>query len=274
MTTPTRVGLVLGAGGESGASFIRAALTEIESITGWRPSTAQTIIGTSIGALIAARLGPADSTSTGLESADLESATDGLRHLAANIPGPSSRVTDLLTVPSRRLGGRVVALVVPSGRYVADYPIGEPPHHSGASVVSVARPLGSRRVTRLVDAKSPGQELYASAAVPGFSANVLLDGRRHIDGAVHSSTNADLISPDDHDLLVVIAPLVAISGASALARSHRALLMRELAPWRKTKKPTLVLAPSREQYRSRSSLEASAEAALGQLRRASPGVGS
>jgi len=157
---------------------------------------------------------------------------------------------------------------------VADYPIGEPPHHSGASVVSVARPLGSRRVTRLVDAKSPGQELYASAAVPGFSANVLLDGRRHIDGAVHSSTNADLISPDDHDLLVVIAPLVAISGASALARSHRALLMRELAPWRKAKKPTLVLAPSREQYRSRSSLEASAEAALGQLRRASPGGGS
>src|SRR5688500_5517994 len=58
-----RVGLVLGAGGVVGASWLIGALEALESETGWRTSEAEHIVGTSagavIGALVAAGVEPA-----------------------------------------------------------------------------------------------------------------------------------------------------------------------------------------------------------------------
>lgn len=58
-----RVGLVLGAGGIVGASWLIAALEALESETGWAPSQAEIILGTSagsvVGALVAAGIPPA-----------------------------------------------------------------------------------------------------------------------------------------------------------------------------------------------------------------------
>ena len=44
-----RVGLVLGAGGSVGAAWLIGALDALESETGWSPSTAERIVGTSAG---------------------------------------------------------------------------------------------------------------------------------------------------------------------------------------------------------------------------------
>src|SRR5213593_792610 len=47
-----RVGLVLGAGGVVGASWLIGALEALESETGWRAEDAEVIVGTSAGAVI------------------------------------------------------------------------------------------------------------------------------------------------------------------------------------------------------------------------------
>src|SRR3954453_18199337 len=47
-----RVGLVLGAGGVVGASWLIGALEALESETGWQPADADVIVGTSAGSVI------------------------------------------------------------------------------------------------------------------------------------------------------------------------------------------------------------------------------
>ena len=47
-----RVGLVLGAGGVVGASWLIGALEALESETGWRAENAEVIVGTSAGSVI------------------------------------------------------------------------------------------------------------------------------------------------------------------------------------------------------------------------------
>src|SRR3954468_10085325 len=52
MEVGMRVGLVLGAGGVLGASWLIGALEALESETGWSPSEAELIVGTSAGAVV------------------------------------------------------------------------------------------------------------------------------------------------------------------------------------------------------------------------------
>src|SRR6185436_680837 len=49
-----RVGLVLGAGGVGGASWLIGALEALEAETGWRAADAERIVGTSAGAVVGA----------------------------------------------------------------------------------------------------------------------------------------------------------------------------------------------------------------------------
>ncbi|MEO6025656.1 MAG: patatin-like phospholipase family protein, partial [Candidatus Binatia bacterium] len=51
-----RIGLVLGAGGATGHAFHIGVLSALEEATGWDPRTADVIVGTSAGAVIAALL--------------------------------------------------------------------------------------------------------------------------------------------------------------------------------------------------------------------------
>ncbi|MFT5531613.1 MAG: hypothetical protein ACI91O_001640 [Candidatus Poriferisodalaceae bacterium] len=120
MDSSPRVGLVSGAGGESGGAFIRAALQEIETRTGWHPTAAATIVGTSIGALISARIEP-DAQQTTQEM------FAGLNALAAAVTTPARQLADVAILPSRRLAGRAIALAAPSGKHRADYPTGRAP---------------------------------------------------------------------------------------------------------------------------------------------------
>ena len=49
-----RVGLVLGAGGVIGGSWLMGALEALEAETGWRASEAELVVGTSAGSVIGA----------------------------------------------------------------------------------------------------------------------------------------------------------------------------------------------------------------------------
>lgn len=257
-----RVGLVLGAGGEDGGAFIRGALAALDEVVGWCPSSATTVIGTSIGALRAAHIRAPDTATAATASPD---AMTGLAQIAHHLGALDPLWSDLVVVPGRRLGGRLLALAGPSGRRVASYPVAAEPYHPGLRTVAVVRRSGTRHVTQLAASDQPAMTLYASAAIPGSSAPVTIDGTTLIDGAVYSPTNADLISPDDHDVLVVLAPMVTTNGGPWLTRTHRALLADELKPWRLARKPVVVVAPEVADLRHKRDHEAYSAVAYGRV---------
>src|SRR4051794_41970787 len=92
-----RVGLVLGAGGVVGASWLIGALEALESETGWRAADAEYIVGTSagsvIGTLVASGLPP-----------EYISAYAGGRSLEGPEP-PPPRAPRVAEIAARAAGG-------------------------------------------------------------------------------------------------------------------------------------------------------------------------
>jgi NTE family protein len=102
-------------------------------------------------------------------------------------------------------------------------------------IVAVDLDVGRRVVFGLPEspAVTVGQAVEASCAIPSFFVPVGIDGRRFVDGAVHSTTNADLavqLEPRP-DLVIVSAPMSAVTGAvpRTQALSIRQLARRQLA---------------------------------------------
>jgi predicted acylesterase/phospholipase RssA len=258
VSSETRIGLVLGAGGTQGGVFIRAALAAITERTGFVSAMSSTVIGTSVGALNAARIDP--------DPVELDgSVVERLRKLADDTAPPKRTLVDRTLAGPRQLLGRVVGRVVPAGTHTPDYPVAAGPYHHGVRIVSCRRSDGSRRIAVLSRAAYPAAELYASAAIPGFAPSVLLDGVEHVDGAVWSTTNADLVSSEDHDVLIVIAPMAARSGGGILPRSHRSAVLAEVAPWKRAGKPVILIAPSAAAIEQRNDHESFAAEARSQI---------
>lgn len=236
MTDSMSVGLVLGAGGTTGSAFIRAALAELQEHTGFRAEVASTIIGTSAGAFTSSAL---DDMPAGV-SADT---IDALGQLT-NAGAWSSRLADPLAAGARRLGGRLVARLSPTNRPSPGWDVRPAPHHRAARIITARKPWGSRVAHHLAGHADPTAVVLASAAIPFVTPAVRLGDGTHVDGAVWSPTNADLVSVQDHDALVVIAAMVPASGGSFFGRLHRVLLRRELRAWVASGKPVVVVAPT------------------------------
>lgn len=241
MSAPTGIGLVLGAGGGAGGMWIRGVLDGLRETTGFRPEHASALIGTSIGAIAAARIGPHTPPNPTVVTA--------LRDLIA--PLPARPVVTPVLASVRRAGGRVVALIAKQGE--ADpltWVEGIEPD-TRACVNSMQRFPPKRRATRLTNSADPVSEIAASAAIPFGARRVVIDGRAHVDGAVWSVTNADLVSPTEAEVIIVIAPLVTTDRGTIVSMSGRHQLADELRPWRGTDKTVLVFAPTAAQYRRR-----------------------
>ncbi len=235
------VGLVLGAGGTLGGSWIRGALEGLEAVAGFRPAQAAVIQGTSIGAFITGRLGGAEA---------LPSDVFDALHRCAAVPTPPT-LQDRL-VHGLRLGtGALVAAAAVAGRDDPRSWVQEVAPDASGRVVSMQSFPPRRRVAGLATAEDPAAEIAASGAVPFVASPVRLDGRRHCDGAAWSLTNADLVVPSDVDLLVVIAPRVTTEGGSATSWTGRHQLRVELAPWAAARRPCVVVAPTAEEFELR-----------------------
>src|SRR5512143_2638439 len=89
-----RIGLVLGAGGATGHALHIGVLTALEETTGWDPRTADVIVGTSAGAIIAALL------RGGLSPRDLAA-----RALGEELSEEGSRIAAILGRPQAAPGG-------------------------------------------------------------------------------------------------------------------------------------------------------------------------
>jgi NTE family protein len=237
------IGLILGAGGPTGGPFIHAALEELERVSGWSRHAATTIVGTSAGAFVAASMQHTSGETTIAQFRELTT--------LGNVISLRPRLRHRLATIVRRVGGSVVAAIAPRGRPNAEYRVPSGPYHPGAEVVTVERGFGKRVRHTLIHSTDPESAICASAAIPGLNAPIALNGKLHLDGAVRSAANADTVSPEKHDGLVVIAPMIAASGGSLVGRFHRAQLRVEIRRWIADDKPAIVIMPNLEEHRSR-----------------------
>jgi NTE family protein len=253
-----KVGLVLGAGGVLGASWLIGALEALESETGWSPSQADRIVGTSagsvVGSFVAAGIAPAHMAAynagrslEGFAEAELRAEilverTSGAElRLQRALPklGPGSWRLAVATLmrPHRHAPSAVLAGWLPRGfistepirRLVEAFVDGDWPDHPGYWAVAADYGSGKRVPFGRADAPPArvADAVAASCAIPSFYHPVRIGSRRYIDGGVCSPSNLDLLRGEDVDLVVCLNPMSSVAQASGGSPSDRvAALLR------------------------------------------------
>jgi NTE family protein len=256
-----RVGLVLGAGGVLGASWLIGALDALEAETGWRAVDAERIVGTSAGAVVGA-LAAGGIASEYMSAYAAGRTLDGFVEaearadaLAGRLPGSEYRLQ--LALPpigpgSWRLAlntmlhlrshspAAVVAGWLPRG-FISTGPIstlvesfvpGQWPDHPSYWAVAADYSSGKRVAFGRDDAPQTGvaEAVAASCAIPGFYHPVKVAGRRYVDGGICSTSNLDLLCGADLDLVVCLNPMSSVAPVAGGSPADRfARLMRAAA---------------------------------------------
>jgi NTE family protein len=260
-----RVGLVLGAGGVVGASWLIGALEALEAETGWRAAQAEHIVGTSAGAVVGALAASgipgeymsAYSAGRTLDGfAEAESRADALTdrllgseyRLQRALPpiGPGSwrlALNTLLHVrrhsPATLLAGwlpRGFISTAPVQRLIETFISDEWPAHPGYWAVAADYRSGKRVAFGRSGAPDAhvAEAVAASCAIPGFYHPVKIAGRRYVDGGICSTSNLDLLCGAGLDLVVClnpmssVAPIAGGSPADRFAGLMRAAVGRRL----------------------------------------------
>jgi NTE family protein len=269
-----KVGLVLGAGGVVGAAYHAGALTALEQDLGWDARTADVIVGTSAGSLIAALLRsnvPASDLAAWTVGAPLSpdgTALAGALHpefdpvslrmflRMPRVPHPDA-VWSTLRNPFRFDPMRALVTHLADGRrslreHVEFLGTGWP---DKTMFVCACRRESGRRVvfgrTRIPD-DGLTAAVAASCAVPGYFAPVTVDGRQYIDGGIGSPNNADTLRDCELDLVIAVSPMstVATLPRYSLERVLRdragEQLRRELSFLERKGVRTVVLEPGEE----------------------------
>ncbi len=235
-TRAPRVGLVLGGGGILGGAWLVGALHALAEAADWNPTSADYLVGTSAGSVIAAM------TAEGVppwflvhhqRGGSVEGMTDRFGEPLRHADEESKRfITWTGQVPRPVLGSPHLAL------RTALHPWRYPPftaltawigrgflstseighlirtfvpngwsEHKNLWIVALDYRTGRRAVFG-----RPGsprahldEAVQASCAIPGLYAPVRIDGRLYVDGGVWSPSNLDLLMGADENLDVIIA---------------------------------------------------------------------
>jgi NTE family protein len=256
-----RVGLVLGAGGVVGASWLIGALEALEAETGWRAADAERIVGTSAGAVIGA-LAASGIASEYMSAyvggrtlegfAEAESRADQLggrligteyrlqRALPPIGPGSWRLALNTLRHVRRHTPATVVAGWLPRG-FISTAPIhalidsfvpGHWPDHPGYWTVAADYGSGKRVAFGREGAPVAGvaEAVAASCAIPGFYHPVKIGGRRYVDGGICSTSNLDLVCGAGLDLVVCLNPMSSVAPVGGGSPADRfAAVMRAAA---------------------------------------------
>jgi NTE family protein len=213
----------------AGYAFHTGALAALETHLGWDPRSADLVVGTSSGSIMAAGLRAGLSTvelrrralgeGSGDEADPLEQLVGPgvfrLPHLRGGPSAPGLVVKELRRW--RRLQpGNVLTGLLPEGRVPTDplHQVIEPLHPNGWPdaplwITAIDQRSGVRRVFGRWHDLSVGvaTAVRASCAVPGYFAPVAVDGRTYVDGGVRSPDNLDVVADQALDLVVVLSPL-------------------------------------------------------------------
>jgi len=219
------VGVVFSAGGPKGDPWHSGVVGALAEHTGFDARTAELLVGTSAGSFTSTAL------RAGLAPSDIEN-----RHLGRELTPDGQAITGRIVTPyeepivdrvllpsSPKMALRaawppwsidpirVAFGLLPNGTRSAEaittridelLPEGWPPQPLW--IVAVRTNDGKRIVFGRDDVRgTPGQASQASSAIPGIYAPTPIGDREYIDGAVHSSTNADLVATLGFDLVII-----------------------------------------------------------------------
>lgn len=219
----SKIGLVLGGGGVTGAAHQIATLLAIEAVTGWNASDAEVVIGTSGGAVVTAMVrGPGLSIETVVgESEGIHDYSERLRSILFRRGWPRhlrswGRHGLLRGIRhpglSFALGGPAPFRVDGIAEWAESDFQGATPWPTRPTVI-VAYDLERGHHVAFGTEEAPDASLAdavaASCAVPLVYQPHPIGGRLYLDGGVASGTSADLVlgNPDPLDLVIVVAPM-------------------------------------------------------------------
>ncbi len=272
---------MLGAGGVAGGAFHAGVLAALQESTGWDPRRAAVLVGTSAGSIAATSL------RAGLGAPDLLARAEDRRlspegtALMARV-GPLRPPPRLNSAPRPRRPAEIAATL---GRAAAR-PLAARPWAVLAGFIpggTVSTAVITESISALLPDSWPPEPLWictvrqadgrrfvhgrglgvappladavaASCAIPGFFAPVSINGEDHVDGGVHSPTNADVLLAENEglDLVLVSAPMSVtgrvgrLSAGQAARRWSRALLDAEARRLRRRGVPVLAFQPTPE----------------------------
>ncbi len=242
-----RIGLVLGAGGVQGGAWLTGALDALATETRWDPASAETIVGTSAGAMLAALLAggvPPWFMVAHSAGESFEAITDAGGRPAAEAdrtggavfkldpwpppigPGSWSLALRTLSRPHRFTPTSVVSGWLPRG-VVSTAPLRDQVRrvvpsgwagHPGLWIVACDYATGVR-VAFGREGSPPaelGDAVAASCAIPGFYRPVEIAGRRYVDGGMYSTSNLDLLRAASLDLVICLNPTSSLHPIQAL----------------------------------------------------------
>src|SRR5919202_691049 len=256
-----RVGLVLGAGGVIGGSWLMGALEALEAETGWRAAEAEQIVGTSAGAVIGALAAAgipseyiaayaagrtlddvADAEVRAAQTAERASAGEFQLQWALPPIGPGSwrLAASTLLAPHRHSAAAMIAGWLPRG-FISTAPIrnvvetfiaDEWPQTTRFWAVAADYATGRRVAfgSHGAPQATVGEAVAASCAIPGFYHPVSIAGRRYVDGGICSVSNLDLLRREDLDLVLCLNPMSSLAQATGGSPADRmAAIMRAAA---------------------------------------------
>jgi NTE family protein len=257
-----RVGLVLGAGGVIGGSWLMGALEALEAETGWRAADAELIVGTSAGAVIGALAAAgirseymsayaAGHTLDDVADAEVRAAAVAAARASAGEyrfewalppigPGSWRLAAATLLAPHRHSPAAMLAGWLPRG-FISTAPIRRviegfihEPWPTQTRFWAVAADYGNGRRVAFGREDAPpatvGEAVSASCAIPGFYHPVRVAGRRYVDGGICSVSNLDLLRDEDLDLVIRLNPMSSLAQATGGSPADRmAAVMRAAA---------------------------------------------
>ena len=223
----SRVGLVLGGGGITGAAYEMAALMTIRLATGWEPNDSSVVVGTSGGSFVAAlvRHDALSLDSLVLPSDDREAVTERIRrHVFTKDPGVHVRKwVRHGIVPGIKNPGVTLFLGSPAPYHAAGIArwvtseIGQDNAAAWPKKPTAVVAYDVIKRNRMIFGTSTAPEVgladavAASSAIPVVFRPYPIADSLYVDGGVASGTHADLVlgSSRPLDLVLVLAPMAA-----------------------------------------------------------------
>lgn len=223
----TKVGLVLGGGGVTGAAYELATVMAIELATGWDANSSEVIIGTSSGSFVTALIRNNALTLDSLvrpgdDRIDVANRIKSHLYQKGRSPGVARWVRHGIA-PGLRRPGLTMFLGSPAPYHagglkewvssqIGDVAASSWPEKPTA-VVSYDIALKGRVVFGAEGAPDIGlaDAVSASSSIPLLFRPYEIDGRFYVDGGIASGTHADLIlgHSEPLDLVLIVAPFAA-----------------------------------------------------------------